>query len=63
MIRALSSVIHVPDNPGVPLPTDVVERNMLNAVIRRSGLPSHAPMAGNVFSSDEFGANEICVNV
>jgi hypothetical protein len=63
MICAPSSVIHVPDNPVVPLPTDVVARNMLNAVIRRSGLQSHAPMAENVFSSEEFGANEIIVNV
>ena len=62
MIRALSSVNHVPENPAVPLPTDVVERNMLNAVMRRSGLQSHATM-GNVFSSEEFGANEISVNV
>jgi hypothetical protein len=47
----------------VPLLTDVVKRNMLNAVIRLSGLPSHAPMTGNVSSSEEFGANEISINV
>ena len=46
----------------MPLPTDAVERNMLNAVIRRSGLRSHATM-GNVFSSEGLGANEISVNV
>ena len=63
MIRALSSVIHVPDNPLVRLPTDAVERNMLNAVIRRSGLQSHATMGLNVFSSEEFDANEMSVNV
>jgi hypothetical protein len=50
---ALSSVIDVPDNPLVRLPTDVVGRNTLNAVIKLSGLQGRAPITGNVFSWEE----------
>jgi hypothetical protein len=37
----------------VRLPTDVVGRNTLNAVIKLSGLQGRAPITGNVFSSEE----------